>query len=104
MDPVVITKEAQKEITNIIRNKNIPDGYGLRVTIKGGHACAGVNYTLGFDKEAEGDITYDHEGIKVIVRKKEMMFLMGIEVDFYDGADERGFLFKNTAIPNPAQS
>ena len=104
MQPVVITEEAEKEIINIITNKNIPSGYGLRIGVKGGRGCAGVNYILGFDQEQEGDITYFQSEIKILVKKKELMFLMGLQVDFYDGADERGFLFKNTAIPDPAQS
>ncbi|MGB3463821.1 MAG: iron-sulfur cluster assembly accessory protein [Cyclobacteriaceae bacterium] len=99
MQPVVITKEAEKEIHDILTNKNIPDNYGLRVGVKGGRGCAGVNYMLGFDTEKEDDMTYMQSGIKILVKKKEMMFLMGLEVDFYEGADERGFLFQNTALP-----
>ncbi len=104
MEPVVITKEAEKEIVDILVNKNIPSGYGLRIGVKGGRGCAGVNYILGFDQEKEGDLAYYQSEIKILVKKKELMFLMGLEVDFYDGADERGFLFKNTAIPDPGQS
>lgn len=87
---------------NILDNKNIPADYGLRIGVKGGRGCAGVNYMLGFDTEKEGDISYEQSGIKILIKKKEMMFLMGLEVDFYDGADERGFLFKNTALPDEA--
>ncbi|MEL7147917.1 MAG: iron-sulfur cluster assembly accessory protein [Bacteroidota bacterium] len=99
MRPVTISKDAEKEILNILNNKNVPKEYGLRIGVKGGRGCAGVNYMLGFDTEKEGDMTYLHENIKVILKKKEMMFLMGVEVDFYDGADERGFTFKQTALP-----
>jgi len=99
MQPVVISKEAEKEIISILTSKNIPSGYGLRIGVKGGRGCAGVNYILGFDTEKEGDISYYQSEIKILVKKKEMMFLMGLEVDFYNGADERGFVFQNTAIP-----
>ena len=104
MQPVVITEEAEKEIINILTNKNIPKGYGLRVGVKGGRGCAGVNYILGFDQEKEGDMAYYQSDIKILIKKKELMFLMGLQVDFYDGADERGFLFKNSAIPDPTES
>lgn len=99
MQPVNITKEAQKEILDIIKNKNIPSGYGLRIGVKGGRGCAGVNYLLGFDQKKEDDISYNVEEIEVFVSKREVMFLMGLEVDFYEGADARGFTFVNTNIP-----
>ena len=104
MRPVTISKDAEKEILNILTNKNVPETYGLRVGVKGGRGCAGVNYMLGFDTEKEGDVTYLHDRIKVIVKKKEMMFLMGLEVDFYDGADERGFTFNQSALPGTGAS
>jgi iron-sulfur cluster assembly protein len=90
-EPVHITPKAQKEIKHIMANKNIPEGYGLRVGVKGG-GC-GVTFVLGFDKQKENDQAYDIAGIPVYIQKREMMFLLGKEVDFYDGADARGFVF-----------
>ncbi len=100
MRPVSISKEAEREIANIMANKNIPLDYGLRIGVKGGRGCAGVNYILGFDKPKEDDVSYRHEGITVLVSKKEIMFLMGLQLGFYDGSDERGFTFENSAIPH----
>lgn len=90
---VEITPAALREIQQIIQNKNIPSDYSLRITIKGGRGCAGVNYTLGFDKPSETDLIYQIGQLRVIVRKAELMFLMGKKVDFYEGSDARGFLF-----------
>lgn len=90
-DPVQISEKARKEIKNIMANKNIPEGYGLRVGVKGG-GC-GVSFILGFDKEKEQDQSYTIDDIPVYIQKKEMMFLLGKEVDFYEGADARGFVF-----------
>lgn len=72
-------------------NKNIPAGYGLRVGVKGG-GC-GVSFVLGFDKQKDDDLAYRIDDIPVFVQKKEMMFLVGKEVDFYEGNDARGFIF-----------
>jgi iron-sulfur cluster assembly protein len=91
--PVEITNRAAEEIKHILEKKNIPEGYGLRVGIKGGRGCAGVNYSLGFDKPREKDVTYDIDGIPVYIQKGEVMFLIGKQVDFYDGSDARGFVF-----------
>ena len=92
MQPVSITQKALAEIKNILANKNIPPDYGLRVGVKGG-GC-GVNFVLGFDQKQENDIEYEVEGVTVYIQKRETLFLVGKEVDFYDGADTRGFVFK----------
>ena len=56
---------------------------------------------LGFDKPKDGDLTYDIEGITVHIEKRQTMYLVGLEVDFYEGSDARGFTFVN---PNSVTS
>ncbi|MBX9850985.1 MAG: iron-sulfur cluster assembly accessory protein [Cytophagaceae bacterium] len=92
--PFTITQKALEEIVFIIKNKNIPPDYGLRIGIKGGSGCGGVNYLLGFDTVKESDDIYILEGVKIYMEKKHAMFLAGKEIDFEDGAKERGFIFK----------
>jgi iron-sulfur cluster assembly protein len=96
--PIKISEKANKEIQNIIQNKNIPIDYFLRVGVKGG-GCGGMSYVLGFDKKKEGDEQFEVAGIKVLVEKKHFMFLMGMEIDFYEGNDARGFTFVNPDVP-----
>ncbi len=91
MQPVSITQKALAEIKNTLANKNIPQGYGLRVGVKGG-GC-GVTFILGFDQKQENDLEYEVDGVTVYIQKREMLFLVGKEVDFYEGADTRGFVF-----------
>ena len=76
-------------------HKNIPEGYGLRVGVKGGGGCGGMGFMLGFDKPKDGDLSYNEKGIPVHVEKRQTMYLVGLEVDFHDGADARGFTFIN---------
>ena len=90
--PITISPRAIVEIKHMMENKNIPEGYGLRVGIKGG-GCGGMGYLLGFDKEKEGDITYNIDDVTVYIEKKHTMYLIGLEVDFYEGGDARGFTF-----------
>lgn len=96
--PIQITEKALKEIKNIITNKNIPSDYSLRVGVKGG-GCGGMSYLLGFDKPKEGDQQFEIEGIPVLIEKKHYMFLMGMQVDFHEGNDARGFTFINPDLP-----
>jgi iron-sulfur cluster assembly protein len=98
LTPIKISLKAQKEIQNIIAHKNIPKEYSLRVGVKGG-GCGGMSYLLGFDKPKEGDQQFVVDNIPVLIEKKHYMFLMGMMVDFYDGADTRGFTFINPDLP-----
>ncbi|MTI33368.1 iron-sulfur cluster assembly accessory protein [Xanthovirga aplysinae] len=90
--PISISEKAVKEIQQIMTHKNIPENYSLRVGIKGG-GCGGVSLALGFDQKKENDLEFTIENIQVLVEKKHTMFLIGKEVDFYEGADTRGFMF-----------
>ncbi len=96
--PVKITPKAAIEIKYIIAHKNIPAGYGLRVLVQGGGGCGGAKFRLGFDKPKEGDLTYIEQDIPVYYEKRQMMYLMGLEIDFEERADARGFVFNPTVI------
>ena len=91
--PISLTPKAAKEVRYIMENKNIPDGYGLRIGIKGSGGCSGFNYLLGFDTKKDSDISFEVDGIPVYVEKKHTMYLLDLEVDFYEGSDARGFTF-----------
>lgn len=90
--PIEITQKALEEIKNILKNKGIPQDYGLRVGVKG--AGCGVAFKLGFDKKKETDDEFFVEDVQVLIGKKELMFLAGKTIEFYDEADGRGFFFQ----------
>ena len=90
--PIGISARAAEEVKKIMLSKNIPADYGLRLGVKGG-GCGGVSLIIGFDKQKPTDLAYELEGIQVYVEKKHTMYLIGKEVDFYEGADARGFMF-----------
>lgn len=81
---------------NIMAGKNIPEGYALRIGVRGGKGCLGVDYYVGFDKPSESDLAYTCEEIPVLIKKAEMLYLVGVELDFYEGADARGFHFSKS--------
>lgn len=94
--PVSISSIATAEIKKMMNTKNVPAGYGLRVGVRGG-GC-GVQLMLGFDKAKEQDLTYDENGIKVIINRKHMMYLIGKQIEFYEGDDSRGFHFVDLPV------
>jgi iron-sulfur cluster assembly protein len=98
--PVLLTPRAADEVRKIRQHKNIPAEYGLRVGVRGGAGCGGVSLIIGFDKKKLTDMAYEVEGIEMLVDKKHTMYLMGKEVDFYEGADAKGFMFVDHPIVN----
>lgn len=97
--PVSITARAASEIKQIMANKNIPAEYALRVGIRGG-GCSGLSYLLGFDKAKETDDSYTHpDGFGILIEKKHAMYVLGMQIDFEDGVNARGFIFSNPDVP-----
>ena len=92
--PVQLSDRAAAEVGKIVANKQIPDGYHLRVGVKGG-GCSGMSYVLGFDKSREHDITFVSQGVEVLMDKRHGLYLMGTTVDYHDGLQARGFVFEN---------
>lgn len=92
LEPVELSDKAVEEVKSIMQTKGIPEDYGLRIGIKGG-GCGAMGFMLGFDQKKEEDIVYSKSDIPIYVDKKHIMYLLGVEVDFYDESDERGFVF-----------
>lgn len=93
VQPVTLSSKAAAEVKKIMLTKNIPADYGLRIGVRGGSGCGGAKLIIGFDKKKESDLAYVVEGIPVYVDKKHTLYVIGKEVDFYEGEDARGFMF-----------
>lgn len=92
---IKITAKAEKEIKRIMAENNVPDNFGLRVGVKGG-GCSGMTYTLGFDEGAkDGDTIIETNSVRLHIDGKSLFYLTGMELDFSDGLNGKGFLFNN---------
>lgn len=92
--PIRLTVRAAEEIRRIIATKALPEGFALRVGVRGG-GCSGMSYILGFDKLREQDLQFDVEGIAVYMDKRHGLYLMDTTIDYHDGLNARGFTFDN---------
>lgn len=92
--PVKLTESAYDEMKRIFSDKNLPSDHGLRIGVKGG-GCAGFSYILGFDAPKEKDTIYQFNDLKVIMEDAHGIYLAGMEIDYKDGLDARGFVFNN---------
>lgn len=94
IEPVDITPAACKAIREIMKRKDIPEGYGLRIYVQDqGISCGATNYSLGFDKKSETDIDYSVAGIPVFIKKMEAVHLAGLTLDYITENDITGFSF-----------
>ncbi|MGO3307523.1 MAG: HesB/IscA family protein, partial [Sphingobacterium sp.] len=92
--PVTLTAGAVNELRKLIDQQEISNDFGLRVGVEGG-GCSGMSYILGFDQKKDGDTEYELEGIRLFMNKAHGLYLAGMEIDFKNGLEARGFTFNN---------
>lgn len=93
--PIALTDGAVKELINIRNNQpEIPADYALRIGVKGG-GCSGFSYILGFDEVKPNDNVFESNGVRIAMDKAHAIYLLGMEIDFVHGLDNRGFTFNN---------
>ena len=98
--PVSFTAGALNELRRLMSAEGFDQGKFLRVGVKGG-GCSGLSYVLGFDDKEENDEVYQVEGLSFVMNKSHSIYLMGMEIDYSDGLNARGFTFSN---PNASKS
>jgi iron-sulfur cluster assembly protein len=98
--PIKISDSALVQLKRIVTQQEIPSTHGLRVGVKGG-GCSGFSYILGFDTKKENDQEFVIGDMTVYMEKSHGLYLIGMEIDWLDGLENRGFIFNN---PNATES
>ncbi|UAY50861.1 HesB/IscA family protein [Ferruginibacter albus] len=98
--PIKFTAGAIREIENLMHRDDFDKTSFLRVGVKGG-GCSGMSYVLGFDARTDKDELFAIEGIPVIINKAHGIYLAGMEIDWQNGLNARGFTFSN---PNASKT
>ena len=90
-----VSEKAQKRIIELKSTEGHSKSHNLRVAVKGG-GCSGLMYDLSFDdKITDQDDVFEDNGVKVIVDKKSLFYLLDTTLDFSDGLNGKGFEFIN---------
>tara|TARA_Y100001949_G_scaffold97137_1_gene81927 strand:+ start:59 stop:421 length:363 start_codon:yes stop_codon:yes gene_type:complete len=71
-------------------SKHVP----LRVSVKGG-GCAGYEYHLEFGKPAEKDLTFESNGLPIVIDRKSHIVVDGLEIDWSKDLSAPGPRFQN---------
>lgn len=92
--PVKFTASALDEIRRLMNAEGFDESQRLRIGVKGG-GCSGLSYVLGFDAPKESDSEYQYEGVSFVMEKSHEIYLLGMEIDWENGLNNRGFTFRN---------
>ncbi len=98
---ISVTDKAKDRISEIRSEEGHTPNHNVRVAVKGG-GCSGLMYDLLFDDQlSDSDQVFEDKGVKVIVDKKSLLYLVGTTLDFTDGLNGKGFQFVN---PNASRT
>mgnify|MGYP000029445455 CR=1 FL=1 len=99
-DLVQLTPAAAAVVRQLLTERDLDESYALRLYIAG-RTCSGLQYGMALDNHpAETDLTFECEGIKLLVDDQSIEYLRGATVDFIDDERGKGFLVDNpTALP-----
>ncbi len=98
---IQVTDKAKEKLNQLKKDDGHPDDHNIRVAVQGG-GCSGLMYQLDFDSEIKpDDKIFEDKGIKILVDKKSILYLIGTTLDFSDGLNGKGFQFIN---PNASRT
>jgi iron-sulfur cluster assembly protein len=97
---ITVSKEASEEVKRLMELDGKSNSY-IRVSVKGG-GCSGLMYDLSFDAtKTETDTLCEDKGVKILIDKRSLLYLVGTELDYSSGLNGKGFNFIN---PNASRS
>ena len=70
---------------------------GLRVGVRGG-GCSGFQYQLAFDEQRDGDVIFDHDGLRLLVDNQSLPYVDGSQIDYVESLQGAGFQVNNPNV------
>jgi iron-sulfur cluster assembly protein len=97
---VTVSETAAVKLNSLIEESGFATPY-VRVAVKGG-GCSGLSYDLSFDNAQDpADTLAEDKGVKILIDRKSLLYLIGTELQFSDGLNGKGFQFVN---PNASRT
>jgi iron-sulfur cluster assembly accessory protein len=93
-DTIFLTSTASQAVRELLDKRNL-QGYALRVFVSGG-GCSGFQYGMALEGNVRPtDLSWDYEGVKVVVDEISINYLRGCTVDYVDDLMGSGFKIEN---------
>ena len=93
---VTLTETAAKHVTANLAKRG--KGVGLRLGVRTS-GCSGLAYKLEYADEAKPeDVTFESNGVTVVVDPKSLPYIDGMELDFAREGLNEGFRFNNPNV------
>ena len=98
---IQVQDQAKEKLMSLLSDGTYGEGAFVRVSVKGG-GCSGLMYNLDFDNKLKvEDKSFEDKGIKIVVDKKSMLYLVGTVLEYEGGLNGKGFSFSN---PNASRT
>ncbi len=93
---VNLSPTAVQAIRDLFAERKLGDNeYALRVYVAG-RTCSGLQYGMALDnKPGERDLTFETEGIKLLIDDVSIEYMRGATIDFADDERGKGFVVEN---------
>ena len=98
--PISITPSAMEQLSRLRKELGVNTDHFLRIGVRGG-GCSGFEYQLGFDLPQEDDQKFMVGNEQVLMKAGHALYLLGMEIDWATGLNNRGFTFNN---PNATET
>lgn len=93
-DPILLTDSAASKVRELMEREE-QENLSLRVAVQPG-GCSGMRYALFFDdRELDGDITFEVQGVPVRLDQMSAPYLRGTKIDWVDSLQGAGFSIEN---------
>ena len=90
---ISLTDIAAERASNAIASRE--NTVGLRIGVKT-TGCSGMAYVLEFvESTSDTDEVFEDKGVKLVIDKKDMTYLEGLELDYQKKGLNEGFEFIN---------
>lgn len=90
---ITLTANASKKMQDALDYRG--RGIGMRIGVRTS-GCSGFAYVLEFaDQLFEGDFEVEDRGVILVINKKDLVYLQGMQIDYTKKGLNEGFEFSN---------
>jgi iron-sulfur cluster assembly protein len=95
---VTLSDSGAEKVREFLSSQRLEESSaGLRVGVRGG-GCSGFQYQLAFDEQRDGDVVFEHSGLRLLVDNQSLPYVDGSTIDYVDSLQGAGFQVNNPNV------